>query len=102
MIQEQEAKNAALRYNQVIEVKNTALVQLNQEKNEFLAIVAHDLKNPLSGIQGLAQIMEDSELSKEDIQTYAQMIYGESSRMFQLITNLLDVNAWDSIIDICL
>ncbi|MCP4700564.1 MAG: hypothetical protein GY862_27485, partial [Gammaproteobacteria bacterium] len=28
--------------------KNKSLIKLNKEKNEFLGIAAHDLKNPLS------------------------------------------------------
>jgi signal transduction histidine kinase len=34
-----------------LEDKNQQLEQANQMKNEFLAIAAHDLKNPLSIIQ---------------------------------------------------
>lgn len=88
-----------------IELKNQSLLLLNQEKNEFLGIVAHDLKNPLSGIRGLAEIIKDDAhlLSHEEITKYNQMIFDESERMFQLITNLLDVNAIESgKINVCL
>jgi PAS domain S-box-containing protein len=97
-IQEQEAKNSALKYNQEIEAKNADLIRLNREKNEFLGIVSHDLKNPLSGIRGLAEIIRDSSslLSPDEIFQYSQMISSESEKMFQLITNLLDVNAIES------
>ncbi len=75
--------------------KNEALVRLNQEKNEFLGIAAHDLKNPLSAIRGLAEeIQEDyDQMAREEILEYAGMIHKASQKMFQLITNLLDVNA---------
>lgn len=98
LIQEQEAKNAALHYSKTIEEKNAQLVQLNQDKNEFLGIAAHDLKNPLSGILGLAEIMTASEglLSPEEIVEYSSMIEDSSRRMFTLIKNLLDVNAIES------
>ena len=97
-IQEQEAKNAALRYSQEIESKNTELMRLNQEKNEFLGIVAHDLKNPLSAILGLAEmIAEDIEdLSKAEIITFANDINLGAKQMFDLIVNLLDVNKIES------
>jgi len=78
--------------------KNEQLIQLDQDKNEFLGIAAHDLKNPLSGILGLAEIISASEgqLSPEEILEYALMIEDSSRRMFTLITNLLDVNAIES------
>ena len=78
--------------------KNQALILLNQEKNEFLAIAAHDLKNPLSAIIGLSEmIMEDLEsLSQKEILEFNHMIYESASRMFQLVTNLLDINIIES------
>ena len=36
---------------------NERLTQLNVEKNEFLGIAAHDLKNPLATVKGLAQFL---------------------------------------------
>lgn len=97
-VQEQEAKNTALKYSQEIEAKNTDLIRLNHEKNEFLGIVSHDLKNPLSSIKGLSEVIRDSveDFSREEIARYCQMIFEESEKMFQLITNLLDVNMIES------
>jgi len=37
---------------------NGRLVHLNNEKNEFLGIAAHDLKNPLTVIVGSAELMK--------------------------------------------
>jgi signal transduction histidine kinase len=98
LIQEQEAKNVALRYSHEIELKNAQLVRLNQEKNEFLGIAAHDLKNPLSAILGLAQmIVEEIEhLPKEEIVEFANNIGTSAQQMFGLIVNLLDVNRIES------
>ena len=36
---------------------NERLVHLNNEKNEFLGIAAHDLKNPLTVIAGSAELL---------------------------------------------
>jgi len=98
LAQEQEAKNAALRYSQEIEAKNKQLIRLNQEKNEFLGIAAHDLKNPLGAISGTAELIREiiDELTKAELLDYAEMIQASSTQMFNLITNLLDVNAIES------
>lgn len=77
---------------------NQQLVNLNKEKNEFLSIAAHDLKNPLSAIQSLASIIHNSydKLSKEKLIEFASMIEFSSRKMFSLIKNLLNVNAIES------
>jgi signal transduction histidine kinase/CheY-like chemotaxis protein len=98
LIQEREAKNVALRYSQEIEAKNVDLVKLNRDKNEFLGIVAHDLKNPLSAIKGYAEEIEEycHEMSKEEIVELSALIRKASAKMSTLITDLLDVNQIES------
>jgi signal transduction histidine kinase len=98
LAQAQEAKNVALRYTHEIEAKNAELVKLNQEKSEFLGIAAHDLKNPLSAILGLAEMIADNvdNLPKEEILDYANGIRLSAKQMFDLIINLLDVNRLES------
>ncbi|HAI68498.1 MAG TPA: hybrid sensor histidine kinase/response regulator [Gammaproteobacteria bacterium] len=77
---------------------NEELDQLNQDKNEFLGIVAHDLKNPLSAIQGAALLIQSDyhELPKEDVIEFANIISLSSQQLFELIKNLLDVNQIES------
>jgi signal transduction histidine kinase len=71
---------------------NERLVYLNNEKNEFLGIAAHDLKNPLNVILGngeLLKILKNPALVNQQ----ADMIISAAERMRHLITDLLDVNA---------
>ena len=71
---------------------NENLVRLNQEKNEFLGIAAHDLKNPLSVILGCAEmitICNDPGITGE----MTEKIMTASTRMRNLISDLLDANA---------
>lgn len=79
-----------------VEVRTRELVQLNNEKNEFLGIAAHDLKNPLAGILSSAEILEryfDDEPSKKRL---ISMIIAASDQMLDIIKNLLDVNRIES------
>jgi signal transduction histidine kinase len=75
--------------------KNENLARLNKEKNEFLGIAAHDLKNPLSAIKGLAEMTEKyfTDLTQEEIIESAEQIRISSEFMFQIIMDLLDINA---------
>ncbi len=81
-----------------LRLKNVQLTELNREKNEFLGIAAHDLKNPLSVIQGFADMIatERESLSPEAVSEFAEVISGSTRRMFDLIKNLLDVNTIES------
>jgi signal transduction histidine kinase len=83
---------------QILEQKNAQLEHLNQEKNEFLGVVAHDLKNPVAATKGLAELImqEAANLPPEEIVLYAEKIRTSTERMFLLITNLLDVNALEA------
>lgn len=83
------------RSKEIIVNKNKRLEQLNKEKNEFLGIAAHDLKNPLSTIKGFAEILEmdDGRMGTEELKEFAGQIKSMSHYMFQIITDLLDMNA---------
>ncbi|HID98925.1 MAG TPA: response regulator [Thiotrichaceae bacterium] len=84
--------------NEALVKLNEQLIQINHEKNEFLGIAAHDLKNPLSSIQSLANLTRTSfdDFPKQKLIDFAQMIEISSNKMFNLIKNLLDVNAIES------
>lgn len=69
------------------------VLELNNEKNEFLGIAAHDLKNPLQVIRGYGEIIQEEEaLTREELEDFAGNIVESSERMFDIITSLLDVN----------
>ena len=42
-----------------LELKNQELAKLNQEKNYFLGVASHDLRNPIGNIISLVNILED-------------------------------------------
>lgn len=84
--------------NIALELAIGELAQLNREKNEFLGIAAHDLKNPLTGIMLSVQLMERhrKKMTESDIEDSLRKVYLAAERMFAIITNLLDINAIES------
>ncbi len=84
--------------NHELNEKNEQLLQLNMEKNEFLGIAAHDLKNPLGTIQSAAELLGTSydQMPKTKVIRFLDIISISSRQMFELIQNLLDVNALES------
>lgn len=75
--------------------RNEELHRLDNEKNEFLGIVAHDLKNPLASIRMGAEmtIHYYEKLSDEEIQARLHSIESTVDRMNTIVENLLNVNA---------
>jgi len=78
-----------------LEERNRRLHNLNQLKNEFLGMAAHDIRNPLATIIATADLIAFSAGSKtpEELQKFANGISTAATRINTLITNLLDVNA---------
>ncbi|MCX6081640.1 MAG: HAMP domain-containing sensor histidine kinase [Chloroflexi bacterium] len=76
----------------------TARVQSSQQaQREFVANVSHELKTPLTSIQGFSQaILDGTAASAEDQKQSAQVIYDEAARMHRLVLDLLDLARLDA------
>lgn len=73
---------------------NESLRDLNEEKNEFMAIAVHDLKNPLQNILSTARVLKSTkEPDSGIINEFTSNIIFQTDRMFNLIKKLLDHNA---------
>jgi signal transduction histidine kinase len=73
---------------------NEKLSVLNKEKDEFISIIAHDLRNPLNGILGLCQLAEDDDRDavQFDHKSFVADIQDCGERMLELTQSLLDVS----------
>jgi len=73
---------------------NEQLVRLNQEKAEFLGIAAHDLKNRIHNVRGLAELISDAvEPLPDQIREDAEEIIHAAVRMQESVGNLLTMDA---------
>ncbi|MFP6747364.1 MAG: HAMP domain-containing sensor histidine kinase [Alphaproteobacteria bacterium] len=72
------------------------LKELNALKNEHLGIAAHDLRNPISAIRNMSQMLVEMELDETTKLDFLHSIYRVSNQMLALVNNLLDVAVIES------
>ena len=84
--------------NVELQEKNLLLEGLNRDKNEFLGVAAHDLKNPLQTIIMSASMIRRyaERMSDEQRNDTLDRIEETSRRMHDIIEKLLDANAIES------
>lgn len=67
------------------------LIEQNQAVRQLVRGMAHEIKNPLGGIRGAAQLLE-RELASEDQKEYTRIIIGEADRLRALVNRMLGPN----------
>lgn len=88
-ILEQQEQNLA--QNHQLEKTVKELHRSNQTKDRFFSILAHDLRNPVATLSGLAQSLKNNlgQLSRNDIAEYVDSVYRSSQSVYTLLVNLL-------------
>jgi len=74
---------------------NTRLLELDRLKSEFVSIVSHELKTPLTSIKLSVDVLKSLSGSEKDIRTREQMlriIYRNIERQKRLVSDLLDIS----------
>lgn len=69
-----------------------ALQEADRRKNEFLAMLAHELRNPLAPILNALQILRLARGSDETRQSASEVIERQVGHMVHLVDDLLDVS----------
>lgn len=64
----------------------------NRLKDEFLATISHELRNPLNAILGWAHMMRLGNLTPANVERAVETIYRNAKSQAQLVSDLLDVS----------
>ncbi len=82
---------------QSLNVMSAQVQAAAQAQRDFVANVSHELKTPLTSIQGFAQAMLDgAAASPEALHRSARIIFDEAERMRRLVEELLDLARLDA------
>ncbi len=89
-----KANQELTRMHRELARKNGELEKLNEEKNKYLGMAAHDLRNPLSVILGFSEfLMEEMEgVVNEKQNEFLSIIKSSSEFMLQMVNDLLDIS----------
>ncbi|MBI3521859.1 MAG: GAF domain-containing protein [Chloroflexi bacterium] len=72
------------------------LEQLSMAKSDFISIVSHEFRTPLTGIQGFSEMMRDEDLTPAEIKEFASDINKDALRLNRMITDMLDLDRMES------
>lgn len=73
----------------------TEKVQAERNRREFTANVSHELKTPLQGIIGSAEIIENGMVKQEDLPRFIGHIRKEASRLVTLVGDIIRLSQLD-------
>jgi PAS domain S-box-containing protein len=69
-----------------------ALTNADRQKDEFIATLSHELRNPLASLSSAAQLLQSPDLDAASRQWAAQVIQRQSKSMGILLDDLLDIS----------
>ena len=73
----------------------TERLQAEQMRREFSANVSHELKTPLQGIIGSAELLENHIVKEEDVPRFVGYIRKEAARLINLIEDIIHLSQLD-------
>ncbi len=86
------AMNQAMaQHRKVIDAKNNELERLNQTKDKFFSVVAHDLRSPLNSLLGFSNLLvkHADSMSKEEIQKMGGQLRDAVGNTLKMTENLI-------------
>lgn len=78
--------------NKLLLEKNKEILSINNQKDKFFSIIAHDLRGPFSGFLGLTELLAEDidSMEKEEIQFSAVNMKSSAYGLSRLLDNLLE------------
>lgn len=75
-----------------LRITEAKLQEADRRKDEFLAMLAHELRNPLAPISSAAEMLQMAKLNEEGVRQTSQIIGRQVKHMTSLVDDLLDVS----------
>ncbi|WP_269522446.1 hybrid sensor histidine kinase/response regulator [Coraliomargarita parva] len=79
-----------------LEKQNIELVKANSIKQDFLASMSHEIRNPLNGILGIAQLLKESSKRPQEDSERINHLNACASHLHQLLGQVLDYSSLEA------
>jgi len=88
-----EEKSTELEYATTqLQMANDRLKELDSMKDDFLSMISHEFRTPLTSLRAFGEILQDNpNVSPEERKQFLGIIVNESERLTRLIEQLLDL-----------
>ncbi len=93
-LRERTARSLAEEAHSLLAVRNEQLVEADRLKDEFVALISHDLRTPLTSIIGYVELALDEDVDPpldEERRSYLQVVARSSDRLLRLVDALFFV-----------
>ncbi len=76
---------------QMLAISESKLKKVNEEKDKFFSVIAHDLRSPFQGLLGLSQILFENynDLTTEEVVKFSGQLSDSAKTLYSLLENLL-------------
>lgn len=93
-----DVRGVVLTFGDMTEIRRTesALRDAVQARDDMIAVVSHDLRNPVGTVAAAAELIQDIPLTEERRTEHLDIIRRAAARMSRLIDDLLDVGRLDA------
>jgi len=71
----------------------TAERSIEQIREQFMSMIVHELRTPLSGINKISELLREGQekIEKKDFDDYIKLINADSNSMLELVNDILDI-----------
>lgn len=78
--------------NELLRQQRDAILRVQQQKDELIEVIVHDLKNPLAAIAANAGFLTMAREMNEDVRECSHSISNAADNMLRMVHNMLDVS----------
>ena len=89
----QESSHAIAERQELVEREKKALEAADRAKDEFLAMLSHELRNPLAALSAAAHVLKTGKASSDGALKAGAVIERQTRHMARLVSDLLDIGS---------
>lgn len=91
--QEIESQHEAIKEQKAqLEIQNESLEELNNQKKQLLSVIIHGLKNPMTSVKSMAEMIDSYHDLHAEVKEYASILLHAVGRMDLVINDLIRTN----------